>query len=360
MRLKPLFATMLACSCLASPALATTAGQGEQQTVTQSKVGGELFTDYAAPTTGFAKPAFEVRRARIFADVRYNSVWSGAIITNVTGLTYDKNAKAVSQPNIVDLERAFVQAENLLPNTRLQLGMIETPWFEYEATAWGYRMLGFLPDAGGLSPDRRGPSIVTFYDYGLGLQGHVPALGNPNLIGYSLAVLNGEGYNHFKSAADMSYEGRLTLSPVNGLELTGMVHRAHPTAITAPVNREALLAVYRLGRAKLAFEGNWVQDQTSATSAATNGNILGAWVILPIPGLPLPTELVLRGDRISGNQTTLDATQGYRYETIAGISVTPVKGVRFVLDNQNIDFHNADGSPNGNEDIVYLHNQMQF
>ncbi|HEY9721484.1 MAG TPA: hypothetical protein V6D47_05695, partial [Oscillatoriaceae cyanobacterium] len=351
MRKTSLFASMLACFLVASPALAsTTAGEGEQATVTQTKLGGELFTNYAAPTTGFALPGFAVTRARIFADVRYNDTWSGAIITNVSGLTYDSKTKTTTQPNVLDLERAFVQAENLLPNTRLQMGMIETPWFEYEAVAWGYRMLGLLPDAGGLSPDRRGPSIVTFYDYGLGLTGHVPALNNPNLVSYSLAVLNGEGYNHVKSAADMSYEGRLTLSPLPGLELTGMVHRAHPTADIAPVNREAALAVYHLGGAKVAFEGNWVQDQTSASSPETNGNILGAWVIVPIPA-PLPTELILRGDRITGNQTTLDANQGFRYETIAGLAVTPVKGVRFVLDNQNIDYHNADGTPNGNEDI---------
>ena len=64
------------------------------------------------------------------------------------------------------------------------------------------------------------------------------------------------------------------------------------------------------------------------------------------------TEVVLRADQITGDQTSLDPNKGYRYETIAGLAFQPANLVRIVLDNQNINYHAADGTATADENIV--------
>jgi hypothetical protein len=345
-------AAMVAGAVLGAAAPARAEGEvGEVPDSTKTWVGGQAFSDYMVPTSPFANQAFEIKRARIYGNVSFNPTWSGAVVYNVRSLSYDIAGRSATDAEAGYLEMAYIQATNLWPGSRIQLGGIITPWFEYEAKAWGYRMVGLLPDAGGLSPDRRGPSLVSFYDMGVSLKGDHVVNGIP--LGYSLAVLNGEDVRHLETDGQKDYEGRLTVGPVPGLELTGMVHRHNAAA--GPATRESALAVYQVNGARLAVQGVFTQD-----TGAADGHIIGGWAIIPVPGLPLPTEAVLRADLITGDTKSMDPAKGYRYETVAGLAFKPVKGIKLFLNNQNLDFHNADGSVSANEDIVALNTELQF
>ncbi|MDB5096454.1 MAG: hypothetical protein JWM80_875 [Cyanobacteria bacterium RYN_339] len=350
----PLFAAALALA-LASPAYAQVAAPAEVPAATKTWVGGQVFSDFSVPTSAFFPQAFEIKRARIYANAAFNPTWSAAVVYNVRAMSYDLSGKSVQDAEAGYLEMGYVQATNLYPGSRVQMGAIITPWFEYEAKAWGYRMLGLLPDAGGLSPDRRGVNLVPFYDFGASLKGDCSLAGIP--LGYSLAVLNGEDVRHTETDGQKDYEGRLSVTALPGLELTGMVHR-HNQA-TGPATREAGLAVYEQAGYKLALETVFSQD-TPLVGASATGQILGGWVVVPIPGMPIPTEAVVRADYITGDTKTMDVAKGYRFETVAGLNFTPVKGVRLFLNNQNLDFHNADGSALVNEDIVALNTELTF
>lgn len=345
-------------TALATPAWAASQGD-ELPDATKTSVGGQLFTDYVFPMGSFAPQAFEIKRARIYGNVKFNDHWAGSIVTNTKPLTVDVKGKTTNvEAENVYLEMGYLQGTNLWPGSRMQFGMIITPWFEYEAKAWGYRMLGFLPDAGGLSPDAHGPQIVPFYDFGMSVQGDYKPMGIP--LGYSLAVFNGEGQHQLESDGQKDFEGRLMVSPLPGLEITGMVHKHNPSGSFNPAvaNRELLMAVYQRAGWKVALEGNW--DQDTDTAGAYGGHIYGGWLTIPVAGLPVPTEVVLRADQIEGDQTTLDPARGYRIETIAGLAFTPANLVRIVLNNQRIDYHPADGSSVPTEDIVGIHTEVRF
>jgi hypothetical protein len=80
-----------ACGMMAPPPASPTAGQGDGATITQTRLGGRIFSDFMVPTSPFALQAFEIRRARVYADALFNDTWSGSIVSNVGTLSYDKN-----------------------------------------------------------------------------------------------------------------------------------------------------------------------------------------------------------------------------------------------------------------------------
>ncbi len=329
----------------------------------QLVVGGQIFSNFHVPTSGFEPEAFDLTRARIYANGIFNRTWSGHVVVNTKALTFLGAAgKAVTQPHDALLKMAYLQAMNLYPGSRVQFGMIISPWFEYESDAWGYRMLGSLPSSGGftLTP---GPALMPFYDLGMSLEGSHDVFGVPGFFGYDLAVTNGEGNTGTETDGQLDYEGRLTLQPVTGLEFTGIAHKGNPGGSQPPFERYAGLAVVRGGWGRLVVEGNWSHDE--GLGGIGDGRILGGWAVLNLPFFPLPTRLVLRGDRIDGGPTAsgaidLDPASGYRYESIAGIAFKPVRQVTIMLDNENADWRHVDGTVYRNTDQVALHTQVAF
>lgn len=345
---------------LCSPALAASASWAQAPGLS---VGGQVFSNFHVPTSSFETEGFDITRARIFASGVFDQTWSGHVVLNVKGLGFlEPGGKAASLAHVGMLKMAYIQADDLYPSSQVRLGMIITPWFDYEASAWGYRMLGFLPSAGGFTTSP-GPELVPFYDNGLSLKGDEDLFGLKKFVGYEIAAINGEGNTALETDGQLDYEGRLTLRPLADLDLTGMVHRGNPGGAAPSFERYAGLAVYRGGWGRVAFEGNWSHDD--GTGGIGSGQILGGWAILNLPFVPLPAQIVLRADRIDGGPGTggtidLSPSDGFRYETIAGIAVKPVKNITLMLDNENANWHHPDGSTYLNTDQVALHTQLSF
>ena len=327
------------------------------------RVGGQIFSNFHLPTSRFEPEGFDLTRARIYANGVFNQTWSGRVVLNTRALTLLGAAgKVVTLSHDALLKMAYLQAQGLLPGSRIQMGMIVSPWFEYESSAWGYRMLGLVPSAGGFTATP-GPSLVPFYDLGLSLAGNEDLFDVPSFFGYALAVTNGEGNTATETDGQLDYEGRLTLQPVPGLEFTGIAHKGNPGGAGPAFERYAGLVLIRGGWGRLAAEGNWSHDD--GPGGIGDGRILGAWAVIHLPFFPLPTQLVLRGDRIDGGPTPAGAidlapADGFRYETIAGIAFRPVRQITLMLDNENADWHRVDGSAYRNTDQVALNTQVTF
>lgn len=324
-----------------------------------ASVSGTIFADYSVPTPS-GPQAFNLTRSYLNGKVRFNDYWSGNItldlasetwVSRVTSTTADGVVTGVTpttqtEPHNMLLKMAYLQADGLYPGSTLQLGMISLPWTDYEYGFTGLRMLGSAPIVGGIA---KGTAYVQSWDKGLKLNG------NHGLIGYSLAAFNGEGFRANETDGQKSYQARVTLFPLQGLELTALGNRHNATGITQQ-DRAGVFVGYRAGGLKLGLGGTRMWDQGAATAPVTTGQILTAVGILglAIPGLPSP-ELILRADSIDAS---VSSTGNDRLETIVGFGVTPVKGVRLVLDNQNITYNTAAGTTNTN--VVALHTALSF
>lgn len=287
---------------LAAPALAVPSGS----------VSGTLFTEATVPLTA-GNPAFNVTRSYLTARLRSDATWSGHLTLNA----YASPLATPAEASDTLLQMAYLQGENLYPGGTFQLGLVALPWTEYEYGFYGYRMLGSVPIAGGLA---RGTGFVRSWDRALKLTG------THGWLGYSLAAFNGPGFRLGENNADKGVQGRLTLSPLAGLELTALGQYGDPG--TQDGHRAGAFIGYRTDGIKVAMQGTWTWDQ------AIQGRLLCAyWIVgLPIPALP-PMELVLRGDQIDPD---LASTGDERAEAIAGLSFRPTRELTLTLDHQTI------------------------
>jgi len=337
---------------LCAPALAE-----EQKPV--ASVSGLIFADYTVPTPS-GPQSFNLTRGYLNGKVKFNDTWSGNLTldlapetwvskvtsTSAGGVVTGVTATTQTEPANMILKMAYLQADGLYPGSTVQFGMVSLPWTDYEYGFSGLRLVGSAPIAGGLA---KGTAYVQSWDKGLKL------VGNHGALGYAFAVFNGEGFRAAETDGQKSYQARVTVSPLKGLELTALGNRHNASGI-AQQDRAALFMGYSTNGLKLGVEGTRMWDQGASTAPVTTGQILSALGIfgLAIPGLPAP-ELILRADSIDAS---VDTPNNDRMETLVGLGITPVKGIRLVLDNQNITFNTASGTTNTN--VVALHTSLNF
>lgn len=316
-------------------------------------VGGQIFTDYSMPmdTNGSAKHAFNVSRAFLSGKVSFNENWSGNITYNIAPLSYMKTATTAGiEPANAVLQLAYAQwADQLMPNQQLQLGIITTPWADYEFANWGYRMLGSMASFGGLAGTVTGArvsgsAIASSYDKGLKVSG------SNGFITYGLGVLNGEGHNASETDGQKAYQGRLSFALLNGLDWTLLAQKGNPQP-TATVNQAD---AYSTGLSYSAY-GAKISGQYTQTNTGIDktGNILTGFAFIPV--VVLPADLVLRADMITPDTTRTDTN---RLEGIIGLSFKPTKGVTLVLDDQIVN-----NTVSGNTlmyNVLALHSMIAF
>lgn len=334
---------------VAAPAFA----QASETKFPSSSVSAQIFTDYSVPTPS-GPQAFNITRAFLTGKYRFNQMWSGTLTVTpfpqsyVTGVTNGTAATGTEAHDVV-LQHAFIQADGIYPGGSFQLGMLNHPWTDYEFSHWGLRLLGPTPIAGGLGTGaNKNPPLIAPYDKGLRLNG------DHGLVHYSLAVINGEGFRSSEISGQKTYTGRLTLVPVDGVDVTLLGQIGNPSGAQQS-DRLGFLLGYKVPAFRTAVEGIRLYDTTSK-GVATTGQILTAYgaVRMPAP-VPMPVELFVRGDHVDAN---IDQANDDRLESVVGISVTPVKGVVFALNNQNINKNTAKGTVNSN--VIGLHSMLKF
>src|SRR5216117_3801474 len=170
-------------SLLIFAAILTTSlrAQGQAPPAPQVTVGGLVYTQYQysdAPIA--AKSTFDMTRAYVNVLGRF----SNGITTRVTTDILPNPAGNQS----IRLKYAFAAWTPTGSSLTYKLGMIHTPWVDFEETLWDYRMQGTI------AVDRNpigGPSTMTAADIGVGVDGHWDG----ERINGQLTIVNGEGYS---------------------------------------------------------------------------------------------------------------------------------------------------------------------
>src|SRR5216117_424901 len=221
-------------SLLIFAAILTTSlrAQGQAPPAPQVTVGGLVYTQYQysdAPIA--AKSTFDMTRAYVNVLGRF----SNDITTRVTT---DIIPSAAAPGQVIRLKYAFAAWTPTGSSLTYKLGMIHTPWVDFEETLWDYRMQGTI------AVDRNpigGPSTMTAADIGVGVDGHW----NGERINGQFVIVNGEGYSGGTGDFRKDLQARVSVrvkptndaTRVGGLRVSGYAGIGKVTGTGADRNR---------------------------------------------------------------------------------------------------------------------------
>lgn len=301
----------VALSALAAPALRAQAQQAPQVSVT-----GVIYTQYQYTDVAVAnKSSFEATRAYVNVLGRF----ANGITTRLTTDVYRFGADNSLQ---VRLKYAFAAWTPAGSSLTYKLGMIHTPYVDFEETLWDYRMQGSI------AVDRNG--YMTSADLGVGVDGHW----NGERVNGQLTVVNGEGYaggvGDFRKDLQARVSFRLQPtddnSRVGGLRLTGYAGIGKATG-GADRNRYLGLLSYRTTEYTVA--GEFV----STKDAAISGSIISAFGVYHFAGGK--TAAIARVDVVDPN-TNVAGNKNTRI--IGGVSYQLSSNVRLLADVDHLSF----------------------
>jgi len=233
--------------------------QAQAAQAPQVSVGGLVYTQYQYTDAPVHTNTFDVTRAYVNVLGRFaNGI--------TTRLTTDIIPSAVTN-QVIRLKYAYVAWTPTGSSLTYKLGMIQTPYVDFEETLWDYRMQGPI------AVDRNG--YLTSADIGFGVDGRW----NNDQVNGQIAIVNGEGYSGGTGDFRKDLEARLSvrLQPTNdvarvgGLRVTGYAGIGKATGTGNDRNRYLGLLSYKTQQYTLA--GEFVSTKT----AAITGSIISAF-----------------------------------------------------------------------------------
>jgi hypothetical protein len=255
------------------------------------------------------------------------------------------------------LKYAYLTLTDLIPDAQLKLGQTQTSWLDWEEHIWGYRMQGTV------FVDREG--YLTSSDLGVSLVG---SLGKH--LEYATMLSNGEGYHAAESNKYKMGDIRLTYTPLpendfwKNLRLTGYFQGGRYAS-----NQDRYRVIgnisYKNDRFTLAGEYLYASDPYSRVSskhpslAGLSGDAkargISVYGVLKFPDKWNKFSLIGRYDYLDPDNDVSDNSH-YRY--IYGISYRLNKNVRFLIDNDVVNYDSASGTNDANE--VLLQSEIKF
>lgn len=246
----------VALSALTAPAVWA---QASAQQAPQASVTGVIYTQYQysdAPIA--AKSTFDMTRAYVNVLGRF----ANGITTRVTS---DILPNAAGN-QFLRLKYAYAAWTPARSSLTYKLGMIHTPYIDFEETLWDYRMQGTI------AVDRNG--AMTSADIGFGVDGRW----KNDQVNAQFAIVNGEGYSNGTGDFRKDVQGRVSVrvkptndnSRVGGLRVTGYAGIGKATG-GADRNRYLGLVSYRTQQYTVAGE------YVARTDGAVDGTIISAF-----------------------------------------------------------------------------------
>ncbi len=251
----------------------TAAAQVQAPTVT---LAGVIYSQYAYQLRADSSLVpvshgnnFDVTRAYLRALGKFPN----GIQTQVT-IDVDSRRAAANQQTF-RLKYAFVSYTPEHSPLTWKMGMIHTPWNDFEESLWDYRMQGTIP------MERVG--YLTSSDIGIGVDG----MWGYDKYAVQAGVYNGEGYSNAPGdqRKDMQVRGSIRLAHTDlagkagGLRLSGYTQMGHANGGGARQRLIGMLS-YKSTRLTLAGQIGLAQDSTSATTPKQRGRLLsgyGTW-----------------------------------------------------------------------------------
>ena len=252
-----LLAVLSALSIVALPA----AAQAPAAQAPQVTVGGVVYTQYQYTDAAVHTNTFDVTRAYVNVLGRF----SGGITTRVTA---DIIPSGVTN-QVVRLKYAFAAWTPSGSSLTYKLGMMQTPFVDFEETLWDYRMQGTI------AVDRNG--ALTSSDIGFGVDGKW----NNDQVNGQVAVVNGEGYSGGTGDFHKDLEARVSVrvmttndaSRVGGLRLTGYAGVGKYGPAFAGNDRNRFLGQVSYRSQLLTLAGEYVSRKDSTQT----GSIISAF-----------------------------------------------------------------------------------
>jgi hypothetical protein len=117
----------------------------------------------------------------------------------------------------VFMKHVYLEWKNLIPDSKLYIGLSPTPTKELTEAVWGYR--GLEKTLMDVYKDQTGQSVdFASADMGLGLKGKFV-----KEVGYYIMFSNGAGYSHPEGDKYKKFAAQLQFFPVEGITIAGLV-----------------------------------------------------------------------------------------------------------------------------------------
>ena len=155
----------------------------------------------SAQDTGFA-----VDRFYLWTSYDIDETWSAKIVLDVNN--EQPNNTGLKRNMNVFVKNAFIQGK-FAPEATVWLGLGGTPWIPYEESLWGHRFITNTYVDGYAFDDSA--------DFGAGLNGKIA----DGMLEYNVAAVNGGGYSKPNKSQAIDVNGRLTVHPVEGMDISG-------------------------------------------------------------------------------------------------------------------------------------------
>ncbi|HEV2749723.1 MAG TPA: hypothetical protein VGV12_04255 [Gemmatimonadales bacterium] len=228
-----------------------------------------------------------------------------------------------------------------------KLGMIHTPWLDWEEALWDYRMQGTM------ALDRNGYESAS--DIGAGIDGKWKS----DKVNFQATIVNGEGYHGGVGDGRKDVEGRVSVrvmdtddsSRVGGLRITAYAHAGKPTG-SGTRNRWLGMVSYRAKQYTLAAEATAATDSTTG-AAKRDGHIYSAFGVYHVPrsGVSVIARVDAVTPIVAGNRLT-------RY--IAGLSYQINPQLRVLADWDYLNYKNAPATPDLTRSQALFQTQFVF
>jgi len=215
-----------------------------------------------------------------------------------------------------------------------KIGMIHTPWLDWEEALWDYRMQGTM------AIERGG--YLTSSDFGAGIDG----MFDYDKFNFQAVVVNGEGYGNAPGDQRKDFEARASFKLMNtdlpgrvgGLRLTAYGHIGKPTS-GGDRDRVIGMLSYKSKMLTLAGEYAWTRDSTTGSGAAIpavtkrDGRVISGYGVFNIPDSKV--ALLARVDFTDPN-TASAATNDQLTRFIGGVSYQLSPNLRLLANVDNV------------------------
>ncbi|HLB54228.1 MAG TPA: hypothetical protein VJK71_03920 [Gemmatimonadales bacterium] len=297
----------------------------------QVTVGGVVYGHYAyflSDTAGHGNN-FDITRAYINVIGRFPH----GIGTRVTPDIYRTTDGSLGYR----LKYAFVTWTPEKSPITLKLGMVNTPFVEWEETLWDYRMQGTI------ALDRN--NYLSSSDLGFLVDGNWGA----ERVTLSAGIMNGENYNKAPGDKRKDLGGRISVrllgtddpSRTGGLRVTGYGHYGKPTGGGVRERYVGVLS-YRSTRLTLAAELAVTRDGvlTDPVTPRRTGRVLTGFGVFRIPNSKF--GVIGRFDSVDPNTSVAGDRQD---RIIAGVSYTMSPNLRILADLDHLSYQGGTTTP---------------
>jgi hypothetical protein len=306
----------LAAGFVGALSLAARTVSAQQAPAPSTTVSGLAYTQFAYldfPTAGVRQNGFSVQRAYINVIGKF-----GEIVTRVTA----DIAPAAVGNQLYRLKYAYAAYTPTGSALTYKLGLIHTPFLDWEEALWDYRMQGSM------ALDRNG--YLTSSDAGLGVDGKW----NNDAVNAQVTLVNGEGYSGGTGDNRKDLEARVSarLSPtddgsrVGGLRLTGY---AGVGKYTGGGNRNRFLGMVSYRSSQITLAGEFA----STKDLAVTGSVISAFGAYHFTASK--AAVIARVD-IWDQNTSVNNDKQTRL--IGGLSYQLSPNVRLLADLENLSF----------------------